>query len=477
MTGQPVEFPDESSAAEKETILVESILANMGDLVDADMRHVYADKGALDGEISAQLDSEWKSMESDDQKAFYAEPEIIFTLGPSYDDLESLRWMRLSGIAPPRGVILPDPLPEDLSGEEARALLLGCLDVLLQRLVGFGGSSCKFSGAGAPPHLVDVGAVSLIGDQLSEQLDRQRSREASPVSPTALQFNQMVLLRLARLNISWIAAQMIVLAPSRQESCTKLGKVLLAYMELDGSGLDAVETGRLDAIRNEAACGYGAGIAVFLGDPLERAVVAAQLLQQETSAGWHKNLVSLVLTNLSSAPVLRQILPGSSDATSTDAGKASAADSVCELVEAALRVITKKHESWTAAADVPVGEDFTTTAESVQLADGWSWCGKRDSDMTVSEEGMKVAKTNDNHDYSIALGTAGFTTGQHEWSMRILDDIDGVTVGVCSADVKLDKCISHDRQGKVWYWNPHGGQGSIQNEDSVIENEDFSTEE
>jgi len=50
--------------------------------------------------------------------------------------------------------------------------------------------------------------------------------------------------------------------------------------------------------------------------------------------------------------------------------------------------------------------------------------------------------------------------------MRILDDIDGVTVGVCSSDVKLDKCISHDRHGKVWFWNPHGEWGSRKDSDS-----------
>ena len=108
---------------------------------------------------------------------------------------------------------------------------------------------------------------------------------------------------------------------------------------------------------------------MFLGDPLERAVVASQLLQQDTSADWHKNLISLVMSNISSAPVLQQILPGSCEATSTDAGKASAADSVCELVEAALCVITKEHDSWKTAADVPAGEDLATATESTQVVD------------------------------------------------------------------------------------------------------------
>jgi hypothetical protein len=96
----------------------------------------------------------------------------------------------------------------------------------------------------------------------------------------------------------------------------------------------------------------------------------------------------------------------------------------------------------------------------VQLVDSWTWNGKKDSDMTVDADGRKVSKTTDNHDYSLALGSVGFTSGQHEWEMRILNDIDGVTVGVCTKDVRLDKCVAHDSHGKVWYWNPHGEYGS-----------------
>jgi hypothetical protein len=97
-----------------------------------------------------------------------------------------------------------------------------------------------------------------------------------------------------------------------------------------------------------------AGIAVFLNDPLERASVASQLLRQDPGADWHKNLVALVLTNLSSAPVLQQIMPATS---MTDKDRASSADSLFELVDAALGVISAEQSSWKEPTDVPTGAE------------------------------------------------------------------------------------------------------------------------
>jgi signal transduction histidine kinase len=255
----------------------------------------------------------------------------------------------------------------------------------MHRFVGFGSSFCNFASRGPPPHLVDISAVDLLADMLE-------ARVADKLTEVSA-FLCITLLRLARMNVSWIAARPIVssrqLTDKDRAAFTKLGKVLLVYMERPGDEPSAAASA---AIRNEAACGYGAGaenavfepfytkkmdhftktgsgqtqgdhskhgrflagIAVFLNDPLERASVASQLLRQDPGADWHKNLVALVLTNLSSAPVLQQIMPATS---MTDKDRASSADSLFELVDAALGVISAEQSSWKEPTDVPTGAE------------------------------------------------------------------------------------------------------------------------
>ena len=391
-------------------------------------------------EMGKQLDAEWQAMSDEDKEAFQDAQEPALAM-PSFDDLRARRWP--DGFTPPCASGLPDKLPSDMSGELAACLVLGCLDTLLHRFVGFSSSFCKFSQTGPPPHLVEISALGVLADMLEQRLAESLTESSA--------FLCLALLRLARVNITWIASQHVILSAEQKNACSKLGRLLLAYMEKS----DANPRASTAAIRNEAASGYGAGIAVFLADPQERATMASQLLRQDTEADWHRNLVALVLTNLSSAQVLQQMMPVNA---MTDECRESSAESLFELFDAALGVISAEHSRWN-EADVPEGNSLTFTSETVVLQNSWTWNGKKDSCMNVTPDGMRVTKSNNEHDYSVALGSVGFTTGRHEWEMRILDDIDSVTVGVCSGDVRLDKCVEHDTHGRAWFWNPHGESG------------------
>ena len=86
----------------------------------------------------------------------------------------------------------------------------------------------------------------------------------------------------------------------------------------------------------------------------------------------------------------------------------------------------------------------------------WVWGKHETSSMDVRSNGRVVKKTDSSPDYSMALGSLGFTTGVHVWEMQIDGDIDGVWIGVTQEDVRLNSRITSQSQINACIWRPDG---------------------
>eukprot|EP01048_Picozoa_sp_COSAG05_P033032 COSAG05_NODE_13005_length_445_cov_0.864162_1_plen_135_part_10 len=82
--------------------------------------------------------------------------------------------------------------------------------------------------------------------------------------------------------------------------------------------------------------------------------------------------------------------------------------------------------------------------------------------MAVSLGGMKIKKgcASTASDFSLGLGSECFSSGRHEWTLKLELDTDGACVGICTGDVNLDRDARRlGRQGACWYWTPRGEIG------------------
>ena len=66
----------------------------------------------------------------------------------------------------------------------------------------------------------------------------------------------------------------------------------------------------------------------------------------------------------------------------------------------------------------------------IRVPVSWRWGRFTASAMSVDASGMVIQKTCVSPDYSVALSSAGFSTGIHEWVLRV-DICQRLVVGVC----------------------------------------------
>eukprot|EP01047_Picozoa_sp_COSAG01_P071613 COSAG01_NODE_11163_length_1992_cov_1.524036_2_plen_443_part_01 len=315
------------------------------------------------------------------------------------------------------------PLPADLAPTQAACVFLRFLDSLIVRLDRVTpDDQAPFLQA---PHVVEPAALGLLAQLLEKQLVAQAACGSADADQ---QMICLVLLRLARVNMSWAVKEGgVVVQGSLVSDCKRLAGVLNAFM----AGADAQQQHvavDVAEIRDEAAAAYGAGISVFLEDASTRCECACQLLRQPETCRSNR-LVSLVLASLAVPEVLLQLLANVGDTVSSSS-------SVLDLTDAALSYCQSEWGRWTTEA-LPAERRVSAHSEIEIVADSWGWGGPKDGDISISNGGKRVSKKQSSgcNDYSIALGDTEFAHGTHEWALTISGDVDGVTIGVCSSDI------------------------------------------
>ena len=89
----------------------------------------------------------------------------------------------------------------------------------------------------------------------------------------------------------------------------------------------------------------------------------------------------------------------------------------------------------------------------IEVPVSWGWERYIRSSMTVDKNGLRLQKSSVNPDYSVALASAGFSTGVHCWVLRI-ETCQRLVLGVCRGSVDLDRRVNPSAD--AWAWHSHG---------------------
>ena len=89
----------------------------------------------------------------------------------------------------------------------------------------------------------------------------------------------------------------------------------------------------------------------------------------------------------------------------------------------------------------------------VEVPVSWKWERFAGASMTVDQSGLAIRKTSVNPDYSVALASAGFSSGIHCWVLRI-ETCQRLVLGVCRGSVDLDRRAN--TSSDAWAWHSHG---------------------
>ena len=327
----------------------------------------------------------------------------------------------------------------------------------------------------AAPHAVDPTASAAIAALLKRLLD-------TPPADVAEQTGFLLgcLLRAAQATVVWLVATACPLSEQLRAGVDALGSGLLRVAELpEMAGFGAEEhCGRREQAANIF---FGSGFALFCACSGDRLDIAIELLQPGVGgatgcgrAGSTTTARRLVLASMSQCEVLTPLLTAKPPLSAP--GCVPGDDRVGKLFASLMAVAGAEAATWGPSsfdalpkvrwfdADGSMHFDalpmptFAGGDKLVPRPDLWSWAdGKRDACcMLVSPDGLTASKNQHEHDYSAALGSVGWTTGRHDWSLKLNGDTDGVWIGVCTDDVDTARCFPRSGLGSCWYWSSSG---------------------